>query len=196
MLIYILPVLVFGGIMLLIVGLASGSPVDPVQARLTQLGSVQAKNLEELELQQPFAERTLRPLVARLSRMGGRLTRVSSTEVAEKRLAMAGNPGDLKLTDWMGVKILVSIALGAIMFLLFGVLSANLTGGLLIALGQHPAGVVEPVVVPRQILQVAAHPVRLTQGRCRLEHSGELTEVADERALFVVGQQFEVRGVG
>jgi tight adherence protein C len=133
MLIYILPVLVFGGILLLIIGLASGSPVDPVQARLTQLGSVQAKNLEELELQQPFAERTLRPLVARLSRMGTRLGRVSSTEVAEKRLAMAGNPGDLKLTDWMGVKILVAIAIGAIMFLLFGVLSANLTGGLLIA---------------------------------------------------------------
>jgi len=134
MLIYILPVLVFGGILLLSIGLASGSPVDPVQARLTQLGSVQAKNLEELELQQPFAERTLRPLVARLSRMGGRLTKVSSTEVAEKRLAMAGNPGDLKLTDWMGVKILVSIAMGTIMFLLFGVLFANLMGGLLIAL--------------------------------------------------------------
>jgi len=133
MLIYILPVLVFGGILLLIVGLASGSPVDPVQARLTQLGSVQAKNLEELELQQPFAERTLRPLVARLSRMGGRLSKVSSTEVAEKRLAMAGNPGDLKLTDWMGVKILVSIAMAAILFLVFGVLSANLTSGLFLA---------------------------------------------------------------
>jgi tight adherence protein C len=65
--------------------------------------------------------------------MGGRLGRASSTEVAEKRLAMAGNPGDLKLTDWMGVKILVSIAMGAIMFLLVGVLSRNLTGGLLIA---------------------------------------------------------------
>src|SRR5664280_999142 len=132
MLLYVLPVLVFGGILLLIIGLASGSPVDPVQARLTQLGSVQAKNLEELELQQPFTERTLRPLVARLSRMGGRLGRVSSTEVAEKRLAMAGNPGDLKLTDWMGVKMLVAIAVGALLFLLFGVLSANLTGGLFI----------------------------------------------------------------
>jgi tight adherence protein C len=133
MLIYILPVLVFGGILLLIIGVAGGSPVDPVQARLTQLGSVQAKNLEELELQQPFAERTLRPLVARLSKMGGRLSRVSSTEVAEKRLAMAGNPGDLKLTDWMGVKILVSIAVSALLFLLFGVISANLMGGLLLA---------------------------------------------------------------
>ena len=35
---------------------------DPVQARLTQLGSMQAKTLEELELQQPFFERTVRPL--------------------------------------------------------------------------------------------------------------------------------------
>jgi tight adherence protein C len=130
MLLFILPVLVFGGILLLIVGLAGGSPVDPVQARLTQLGSAQAKNLEELELQQPFAERTLRPLVARLSRMGGRLGRASSTEVAERRLAMAGNPGDLKLTDWMGVKILVAIAVGVLMFLLLGVLSGNLAGGL------------------------------------------------------------------
>ncbi len=134
MLLFILPVLVFGGILLLIVGLAGGSPVDPVQARLTQLGSAQAKNLEELELQQPFTERTLRPLVARLSRMGGRLGRVSSTEVAERRLAMAGNPGDLRLTDWMGVKILVAIAVGVLMFLLLGVLSGNVAGGLFLGM--------------------------------------------------------------
>jgi hypothetical protein len=37
-----------GAILLIFVGLAGGSPVDPVQARLTQLGSMQAKNLEEL----------------------------------------------------------------------------------------------------------------------------------------------------
>ena len=54
-------------ILLIFVGLAGGSPVDPVQARLTQLGTMQAKNLEELELQQPFIERTLRPLAQRLS---------------------------------------------------------------------------------------------------------------------------------
>ena len=56
-----------GAILLIFIGLAGSSPVDPVQARLTQLGSMQAKNLEELELQQPFIERTLRPLAARLS---------------------------------------------------------------------------------------------------------------------------------
>ena len=52
------------GVLLIVLGLSGSSPVDPVQARLTQLGSMQAKNLEELELQQPFAERTLRPLMA------------------------------------------------------------------------------------------------------------------------------------
>ena len=40
-----------GAILLIFIGLSGGSAVDPVQARLTQLGSMQAKNLEELELQ-------------------------------------------------------------------------------------------------------------------------------------------------
>ena len=70
----ILPIVVAavaaGAILLIVIGLAGCSPVDPVQARLTQLGSMQARNLEELELQQPFFERTLRPLAARLSGIG------------------------------------------------------------------------------------------------------------------------------
>jgi hypothetical protein len=56
-----------GAILLIFLGLTSRSSVDPVQARLTQLGAMQAKNLEELELQQPFIERTLRPLANAVS---------------------------------------------------------------------------------------------------------------------------------
>jgi tight adherence protein C len=119
----VLAAVVGGGILLIFVGLASGSPIDPVQARLTQLGSFQAKNLEELELQQPFSERTMRPLIARLSRMGGKLGNASSTSNSERRLAMAGNPGDLKLTDWMGVKMLSSIVTAGVCGLLFSILA-------------------------------------------------------------------------
>jgi tight adherence protein C len=111
-----------GAILLIVIGLAGGSPVDPVQARLTQLGTMQAKNLEELELQQPFIERTLRPLVASLS---GRMSRAASssfTERTEKRLALAGNPGDLRVADWLGVKAVGAIV-GAILFaVLFGLI--------------------------------------------------------------------------
>jgi len=122
------------GILLFFLGLAAGSPVDPVQARLSQLGSAQVRNLEEIELQQPFAERTLRPLVGRLSRLGRRLSSASSTETVGRRLAMAGNPGDLKLTDWMGVKILVGIAAGVVMFLTSGLLAAGIVPGILLGI--------------------------------------------------------------
>jgi tight adherence protein C len=113
------------GVFLIFMALVSGGSVDPVQARLTQLGNIQARNLEELELQQPFAERTLRPLVARLSRAGGRLSSASSTETAERRLALAGNPGDLRLTDWMGVKMLVGLGTGAFLFVMLGVVAGG-----------------------------------------------------------------------
>jgi tight adherence protein C len=134
MLVFVLAACVGGGILLLFVGLASGSPVDPVQARLTQLGSFQARNLEELELQLPFRERTLRPLVSRLSRMGSRLTSASSSDTAEKRLAMAGNPGDLKLTDWMGVKMLVALTTAVSLFLLFALVSGSVVSSMFIGM--------------------------------------------------------------
>jgi tight adherence protein C len=104
-----------GAILLIFLGLTASSPVDPVQARLTQLGTMQAKNLEELELQQPFLERTLRPLAAGLSKRASGLASSSFQEKAEKRLALAGNPGNLRVADWLGVKA-VSAVIGAILF--------------------------------------------------------------------------------
>jgi tight adherence protein C len=107
-----------GAILLIVVGLASGQPVDPVQARLTQLGSMQAKNLEELELQSPFIERTLRPLVARLSNSVARVTSASFAATTQKRLALAGNPGDLRVADWLGIKAIGAVIGVAVGFLL------------------------------------------------------------------------------
>ena len=110
-----------GAILLIVLGLGGSAPVDPVQARLTQLGTMQAKNLEELELQAPFIERTLRPLAAGLS---GRMSRVASTsftEKTEKRLALAGNPGDLRTSDWLGIKAISAIIFAILFFFLFAI---------------------------------------------------------------------------
>src|ERR1700754_498253 len=119
----ILPILIAamaaGAILLIVIGLAGNTPVDPVQARLTQLGTMQAKNLEELELQQPFVERTLRPLAARLSGGVARITSSSFSERTEKSLALAGNPGDLRVNDWLGIKAIGAIVGGIVFFLLF-----------------------------------------------------------------------------
>ena len=120
------PLLIAGlaaaGVLLIVLGLSGSSPVDPVQARLTQLGSMQAKNLEELELQQPFVERTLRPLMARFSGRMQRMTSTSFSDTTERRLALAGNPGDMRVADWLGIKAIGAIVGAAVFFLLFFVI--------------------------------------------------------------------------
>ena len=73
----LLPLLMAGiaavGVLLVFFALAGARPIDPVQARLSQLGSMQATTLEEIELQQPLFDRTLRPLATRLSGIGAAL---------------------------------------------------------------------------------------------------------------------------
>jgi tight adherence protein C len=119
----ILPFIVAGlaalGIMFIALGIAGNSPVDPVQARLTQLGSMQAKNLEELELQAPFLERTLRPFANRTAGGLSRLTSSSFSSTTEKRMALAGNPGGLRVADWLGIKAVSAVVTTVVMLLVF-----------------------------------------------------------------------------
>jgi len=118
----VVAVIAAAAVLLIAFGLAGNAPVDPVQARLTQLGSMTAKNLEELELQQPFFDRTIKPLAARLSSRVARLSSSNFSERTEKRLALAGNPGEMRTADWLGIKAIVAVATAGILFLVFGIL--------------------------------------------------------------------------
>ena len=100
-------------VLLITVGMASRPPKDAVQARLEQL-VVQPKTLEEYELQQPFFERVMRPMVKRLSRVGSRGDQGGVIARTDAKLEKAGYPGGLRGADWMGVKILGAIV-GAIL---------------------------------------------------------------------------------
>jgi tight adherence protein C len=147
----ILPIIIAavaaGAILLILYALTSSAPVDPVQARLTQLGTMQAKNLEELELQAPFVERTLRPLVGRLSGSVSRVTSSSFSERTEKRLALAGNPGDLRVADWLGIKAVGTI-LGAILFFFLFVVVGFMSLPFPIAVGMSGVGALFGFTVP------------------------------------------------
>jgi tight adherence protein C len=124
-----LPIIMAGlaafGVLLVFIALAGSKQMDPVQARLSQLGSMQARTLEEIELQQPLFERTLRPLAARLSGIAQRFASPSKVSRTEKRLSMAGNPGDLRTIDFLGMKLVMAGLFGAGTFVLFGVLMGN-----------------------------------------------------------------------
>src|SRR3954453_23441145 len=108
-----------GAVLLIVFGLASNPSVDPVQARLTQLGTMQAKNLEEIELQAPLIDRTLRPLMGRLSGSMSKVASTSFTQQTEKRLALAGNPNGLRTADWLAVKAVGAVVGGILFFLVF-----------------------------------------------------------------------------
>jgi tight adherence protein C len=145
----LIPIVVAGAaalaILFIAIGVAGSSSVDPVQARLTQLGTMQAKNLEELELQTPFLERTLRPLAGRLSGTVSRFTSSSFTARTEKNLALAGNPGGLRVADWMGIKAIASIVFAILFFLLFTFL---LNTGPIMGVLLGAAGVVVGYIAP------------------------------------------------
>jgi tight adherence protein C len=104
-------------VLLITIGLAARPPRDAVQARLEQL-VVQPKTLEEYELNQPFAERVLRPLVKRLSRIGRRGDQGGIIARTDAKLEKAGYPGGLRGADWMGVKILSAAVLAVLLFFL------------------------------------------------------------------------------
>jgi tight adherence protein C len=100
------------GVLIVFYALVGARSVDPVQARLSQLGSMQARTLEELELQQPLFERTLRPLATRLSGLATRFASPQKVSRTDKRLAMAGNPGNLRTIDFLGLKLVVAGLVG------------------------------------------------------------------------------------
>ena len=118
-------------ILLITYGLAS-KPEDPVQQRLSQI-VVQPKTLEEMELQAPLMERTLRPLVKRLSRVGSKRRTGGVISRTDARLRKAGYPGNLRGADWMGVKLLCAIGAAALLTVLLSLLF-GLRGGLFFGL--------------------------------------------------------------
>jgi tight adherence protein C len=129
-------------VLLITYGVAARPSKDAVQARLEQL-VVQPKTLEEYELGQPFFERTLRPLVKRLSKVGRRGDQGGIIARTDAKLEKAGYPGGLRGADWMGVKILVAIVFAILFFVLFSVIVGP-AGGLFFGLIGLPVGFMAP----------------------------------------------------
>jgi tight adherence protein C len=129
-------------VLLITYGLASSPPRDAVQQRLEQL-VVQPKTLEEFELQQPFFERVMRPLIKRLSRAGRRGDQGGLIARTDAKLEKAGYPGGLRGADWMGVKILSTIVLALVAFFL-GLLMGGFPLGLVFTLAGAPIGFIGP----------------------------------------------------
>jgi len=72
------------------------------------------RSLEELELELPFSERVLKPMVQHMLTVLGKLLPSKGDNKVKRNLEMAGNPGGLTPTMFVGVRIaLALLGLGA-----------------------------------------------------------------------------------
>src|SRR5438067_8815548 len=89
------------------------------------------RSLEEIELQQPFSERVLRPFIRQLADALSRFqqarsqnpqdTGVKGMEAIQRKLALAGNPYRWTPADYLGMKAFAALVLGGVLFFLMTV---------------------------------------------------------------------------
>jgi tight adherence protein C len=138
----LIAVLAAGAVLLITYGVAARPSEDAVQARLSQL-VVAPRTIEEMELQQPFFERIVRPSIQRLARAGRRQEGGMIARI-DAKLERAGYPGGLRGADWVGVKLMSLIAF----VVLFFVLALFLTGSPILGLFFGIAGAAFGYIAP------------------------------------------------
>lgn len=94
----------FFGILLLIFGAASRRREDPMAKRMSEVAKPLQPSLDYFEMQAPFMDRFVRPLLAGMARGFARLTPSSSLDGIQKRLSNAGLQGRTQVSDFVGMK--------------------------------------------------------------------------------------------
>ena len=128
----VLPLLVTIGIIIAILGTQMGSTLDPVQARLQQI-AVRPRSLEELELQRPLADRTLKPIIRGLAGIMARFYPANTMKSIPRKLKRAGMEGT-SAEFFLGVKafaaIVGAVAVSALVNLMTSDGTQTLAGGI------------------------------------------------------------------
>src|SRR4030088_2845370 len=106
------------GVFIFFRGLAMAPRQDLLETRLAQFRD-QNVTLEEIELQQPFNERFLRPALERIGAFMNTRVGRDRIVVIQNRLALAGRPGNLTVNGFISVKLVLGIIIGVLGFLLF-----------------------------------------------------------------------------
>jgi tight adherence protein C len=113
-------VILLMGCGLLLVGMSRKKPAVNIEERLATFAD-RPLSLEKQELQEPFGERVLKPLIRGWALRLGSRSPTQTTEKIRIKLAQAGNPSGLGPAEFIGLRGLLAIALGGGSFLLFTV---------------------------------------------------------------------------
>src|SRR5512140_2247732 len=142
--------LVFLGVILIFASMLMGQALDPVQARLQQI-AVRPRTLEELELQRPLSERTLKPIIRGLSGLVSRFYPANTVKGLALKLKRAGMEST-STEFFLGVKGFASIV-GAIgVSSIVNLITSDLTMTILGLVGGLPK---IPTIQPMRLFRIA-----------------------------------------
>src|ERR671935_231954 len=79
--------------------------------------TMSARVLEEMELATPFSERVLKPLLKRLAHLAARVSPGTKAEAIALKLAMAGNPRQLTVETFLGLKVVAALVFAGVALL-------------------------------------------------------------------------------
>lgn len=77
-----------------------------------------APDIRQLKLRQPFSERVLKPMLRQLYGFGRYLTPSASVSQLQEKLIVAGLPGGMTVTDFLGLRFLAAATLSGVCFAL------------------------------------------------------------------------------
>jgi tight adherence protein C len=117
--IIIITFIIIGGVVsLILVGLRSsgriqGDEIDPIMERLaeaTQRG--ESVSLEQMEMQQPFSERVIVPIMDKLGEISTRFTPHNILQDTMLKLELAGNPGGIGVVTFLAIRFVIAAVFG------------------------------------------------------------------------------------
>jgi tight adherence protein C len=121
----VIVVILGGAVLLVIVGMrysrqhSQGGEADPVLARLaeaTQRG--ENVSLEDIELQQPFTERVVIPIIRKIGEISTRFTPQKLLEETTLKLELAGNPGRIDASTFLATRFVGAGVFGGLLLLI------------------------------------------------------------------------------
>ena len=110
-------VVVIGAIVLVVAGLGasrSDNDDDPIMTRLaeaTQRGDV-VSSLEQIEMQQPFSQRVVLPILRWVGEFSSRFTPQKALEDTAKKIELAGNPGRIDAATLLASRFVFAAVFG------------------------------------------------------------------------------------
>jgi tight adherence protein C len=115
------------GVSLTMVGLSrQRRSVVSIDERLANFAD-RPVTLEDRELSQPFSERMLKPLIKSWATSLGSRSPAKSSEKVRMKLAKAGNPSGMGVSEFIGLRFLVALGLGLGMALFLAVVAGNVS---------------------------------------------------------------------